>query len=195
VVEALLESGADAHTRCSGALRAAVEGGHHDTVDRLLQHGACDATSGPTALGAACAGGHIRFMQLLLKAGAKPDNGDVGKTGFSALTYAVFSKNRKATDLLLQHGANPEHPDQHGLTPLDRVADVRDIVINSMLRSAMIPSNPESNVPLRGKRKSSGAHELSWTAISFEPDLMLLRPHSTSQLRTRFICRCTDCET
>ncbi|KAK3948191.1 hypothetical protein QBC32DRAFT_352242 [Pseudoneurospora amorphoporcata] len=78
--------------------------------------------SSTTPLQAAAGVRDVSFLQLLLEAGADLARSD--DRGWTALTWAVGQNNKDNVALLLKMGANPNHADHDGLTPLLHYADI-----------------------------------------------------------------------
>lgn len=106
-------------------IRGVLEGQVED-VRRVLQESpnvdGFDAT-GRTPLMIAARAGNLEIARLLLAAGASPDKANA--IGTTPLMYAKthsFAKGDTAVlELLLQHGADVNAVDGHGLTVLDYV--------------------------------------------------------------------------
>ncbi|GFS02092.1 ankyrin repeat protein [Elysia marginata] len=149
-LEFLVEYGADLEIISEDnetILTIAVMEGREDCVNLLLKHMPSSSVNnrdihGRSALMIATlspGSTSISCMQQLIAAGAKLDLAD--GDGDTALTFAIFSKNVAAVDLLLHNGAVVNTLSSHGETPLTyamRYFDNR-IIIN-LLRSGADPT-------------------------------------------------------
>jgi ankyrin repeat protein len=74
-----------------------------------------------------------------------------GRNGCSALSWAARNGYDQLVDLLLRHGANPNHADIGGFTPLTRAAwNGQTSVVRKLLAAGANPNNRDvfSNTPI-----------------------------------------------
>jgi len=122
LVRALLRAGVPATVTDARGLSvlhvAAAEGDHPDVIDELLGFGAAPAAEdhlGRTALRLAVRHRHRATVERLCAAGAGVEDGaDQG----SLLVEAVEARDAALIDVLVAQGANVNHLDSHGYTPL-----------------------------------------------------------------------------
>lgn len=120
VLKVMLDAGVDPNAGDSDGLTAlmiAAERGHIEIVDLLLERKA-DANAkliyGITPL--MMASDNVQVLRSLLNAGAVLDMTD--KKGQTALFFAVRRTHIKKVEYLLKEGADPNHRDINGITPL-----------------------------------------------------------------------------
>src|SRR5690606_14547391 len=122
-LDMLLDAGANPNridpARHAAPLAEAVRTGQKSAAEILIARGADVNMLLPDGLtllqGAIRDGAEDGLIGLLLDKGANPDAaGDIG----TALHAAVRHKRPAALNLLLQHNADPLHPDAAGATPL-----------------------------------------------------------------------------
>ncbi|HLK57429.1 MAG TPA: ankyrin repeat domain-containing protein [Chthonomonadaceae bacterium] len=77
----------------------------------------------------------VNFVKALLDAGADP-NATLDETGLSPLIWTVIRNDYRTTRLLLERGANINHRDCEGETPLDWSVENGENKISPMLRQA-----------------------------------------------------------
>lgn len=117
----LLEKGEDIHlTDYSGysPLDWAIRDSNKEMVSLLLEYGAdpnFETDYGMTAFMTAAETGDVSMIKLLHESGGDPDYQD-SSSGYSALTYAVFSGEIEAVRTLLDLGADKDAEDYSGMT-------------------------------------------------------------------------------
>ncbi|NOY71622.1 MAG: hypothetical protein GXP14_04485 [Gammaproteobacteria bacterium] len=167
VVQFLLDNQVTINARDSRdytALIAAAEGGYYDVVKKLIVAKAdvnAKTSSALTALMSAAANGDTVTMIALLNAGANVD--DLNNEGESPLFYAVRNGHLEATQILLDHDADPNRKNTQavsastsGYTPLMYVADHAQDMTDANwegLASLLLSKNAQPN--LRNKRGES----------------------------------------
>ncbi len=152
MVELLLEHGTDVN-QADGPGQSALAGaafrGHQDMVGLLLENGAdVDATSslGGTALYWASCGGHFEIIRHLVEAGCDVDKTtDDGQSPLGRAASGVYSPSALSiVCFLLEHGANVNHGDTAGRTPLMNCAFGGHLEIARCLLEAGADSNLRS---------------------------------------------------
>lgn len=126
LVELLLGAGAKveaAPEHEQSSLHTAAEEGHIEVLSRLIK--ACDKRSldrfdyvSRTPLMCALEAGQLQAAEILIASGADVNANDEENIGNTALHRAVFTSNRRAVELLLRAGANPNLPGWMGQTAL-----------------------------------------------------------------------------
>ncbi len=127
----LLDQGLDVHGQHHNrqALHTASWGGHLDVVELLLERGADpQATSwgGDMGIHRAALCGHTAVVERFLRAGVPVDTTDDGL--HTPLWSAVGGGHQDTVDLLLAHGANPEHKNQYG-TSIRQFSHQREVTL------------------------------------------------------------------
>ena len=80
--------------------------------------------------------GHPDIVQILAEAGADVDAQARNPMKVAAIHAAVASRNARAVDILLRHGADPNLPQQNDVTPMQVAETNKDEAIISALRAA-----------------------------------------------------------
>lgn len=115
------------------ALIQACSHGHVDILKLLLEQGAdinaAMSVRNLSPLHVAVMGEQKDIMKQLL-IWSTPANTDAqDEDGNTPLHYTVSQPNKELSELLLQHGANPNAPNEHSVTPLEiAVREERDLV-------------------------------------------------------------------
>jgi ankyrin repeat protein len=129
-------------------LYAAVTGGDEAAVRQLIQRGVglnvVVPGEGHTALHQAVALKNLKLTRLLLDGKARPDvqgRWGVARVREFPLHRAVSNGDPQMAKLLLERGANPNAPDDGGLTPLHRAAAAGDVQCASALLQAKAQPN------------------------------------------------------
>jgi len=127
IVEALVESGADANwVNEDGrtALMIVAGTGRDDIATLLVEKGRADVElndrQGRSPLSLAAERGHIYTVNLLINQGSIIDSKD--ELGRSPLSYAAENGNASVVELLVQRGADVNLKDRHGRSPLSLAA-------------------------------------------------------------------------
>ena len=163
VASLLLDSGATVDsTNYANAtpLLLAVVNGRADAARVLLEHkadpnhrggvtqlggnyGPQSLNTQPLFLGAAFVNPEI--LKSLLDAGANPEGDSAQPSG--ALAIAIGRNNVDAVQLLLQHGANPNRPENDGISPLNEAVKNRreTRIISMLLDKGADPNAQDSN--------------------------------------------------
>lgn len=119
------------------ALHLAAGYGLPEWTRALLAQGAgldLDA-SGWSPLHLAARNGHCQTLDLLLKAHPRLVNQPAGN-GQTPLQLAIMHHQTQAVSCLLKQGAQPDLPDQHGVTPvLQAVLQAQDEILEQMSQS------------------------------------------------------------
>ncbi|MBC7862423.1 MAG: ankyrin repeat domain-containing protein [Bacteroidia bacterium] len=127
-LEELLNEGADVNQVEEGqsALHAACANGAREAVEILIGHKADfnlkDESKGQTALHYCAAHNYYDIAKMILENGGKPDVAD--NFGNQALWTVVFNVKGKPerfpmVELFLKHGADKNHKNNSGRSPLD----------------------------------------------------------------------------
>lgn len=120
-VKSLLDKGEDIHTIDYNGytpLDWAIMADHAEMVELLLKNDAdpnYETDYGMTPFMTAAEGSHAEMITLLFESGADP-NYQESSSGYTALTYSVFSEDLQTVKLLLELGADPEIKDYSGMT-------------------------------------------------------------------------------
>jgi hypothetical protein len=80
--------------------------------------------------------GHPDVVQILAEAGADVNAQARNPMKVAAIHAAVSSRNARAVEILLRHGADPNLPQQNDVTPMQVAAAHEDDAIMSALRAA-----------------------------------------------------------
>ena len=139
-------------------LMLAAREGLANLVDEMISHGASVAMQsrfdGDTALTLACSHSYHyyhhyrRTAQILLDAGANV-NHTTTDFGMTPLAFAVNAGNAELVNLLLSSGADANHIDREGLTPLLRAIWKRDesqsVAVRARLATALLRGGARIN--------------------------------------------------
>ncbi|KAE9524030.1 hypothetical protein AGLY_015677 [Aphis glycines] len=177
VLQLLLSFGADVHVTDKHGRQPilwAASAGSADAIITLVNGGAnveSHDKDGLTALHCAASRGHVECVDgLLTLCGCEVDA--VDSNSCSALFYAVTLGHADATEILLEHGANPDRQDGKGRTPahcgafkgqLETVRLLAEHGANLWLR------NSKGGYPLHDAVRS-GRKELVLWLISMRPE-------------------------
>ncbi|XP_060857415.1 LOW QUALITY PROTEIN: uncharacterized protein LOC132934999 [Metopolophium dirhodum] len=177
VLQLLLSFGADVHVADKHGRQPilwAASAGSADAIITLVNGGAnveSHDKDGLTALHCAASRGHVECVDgLLTLCGCEVDA--VDSNSCSALFYAVTLGHADATEMLLEHGANPDRQDGKGRTPahcgafkgqLETVRLLAEHGANLWLR------NSKGGYPLHDAMRS-GRKELVLWLISMRPE-------------------------
>ncbi|VVC29519.1 Hypothetical protein CINCED_3A023948 [Cinara cedri] len=177
VLQSLLSYGADVHVTDKHGRQPilwAASAGSADAIITLINGGAnveSHDKDGLTALHCAASRGHVECVDgLLTLCGSEVDA--VDSNSCSALFYAVTLGHADATEILLEHGANPDRKDGKGRTPahcgafkgqLETVRLLADHGANLWLR------NSKGGYPLHDAMRS-GRKDLVLWLISMRPE-------------------------
>ncbi|XP_026818588.1 uncharacterized protein LOC113557326 [Rhopalosiphum maidis] len=177
VLQLLLSFGADVHVTDKHGRQPilwAASAGSADAIITLVNGGAnveSHDKDGLTALHCAASRGHVECVDgLLTLCGCEVDA--VDSNSCSALFYAVTLGHADATEILLEHGANPDRQDGKGRTPahcgafkgqLETVRLLAEHSANLWLR------NSKGGYPLHDAVRS-GRKELVLWLISMRPE-------------------------
>ncbi|KAJ5160570.1 uncharacterized protein N7482_007574 [Penicillium canariense] len=132
-------------------LLLALSAGHERIVELLYSHGACldiEDMWGYSPLCHAARIGHIELMRFCLNNGAEINSRCSPKTGDEGtpLMLARCSGNNNAVLFLLEKGANPDYPNEHGTTPLSAAAREGDEEVAKLLLEWGAAANPIQNL-------------------------------------------------
>ena len=103
--------------------------------------------------------GHLELARVLLAHGADVDDATPGET---PLDRAVIMHDAPLAALLLEHGANPDHPSAAGLTALHRAAIRGHTELVGLLLAHR--ANPDA-------RDRSGRTPLDWAVLAGRQDV------------------------
>ena len=169
MADLLLRAGADANAANNlgvTPLALACENAAAALVERLLAAGADPnraQRSGLTPLMIAARTGNANVVETLLARGAAV-NAAVGKTGHSALMWAVGEGHRDSVRLLVAHGADVDARAKTGFTPLLFAARSGDVESAALLLAAGADVN---------RAGSDGTHVLPLAILYLQDEFAL----------------------
>jgi ankyrin repeat protein len=118
-----------------------------------------DRPSGGRPLLAAASGGQPELVRLLLEAGAHVDATDRdGNTPLSNAVYDYSDENHerysRVLDILLEHGADPNKRNHHGVSPRSLAGTIANTKIKEVLKEAIARARGAAP-PKKASKKSS----------------------------------------
>lgn len=125
----------DKHKGLAEGLFYASQNGLYEIAEFLLSKGAIFDRKGRSALHAAAGQGHAEIVERLIAAGL--DVSVVNEDNCTPLFEAVSNKRPEIVKILLDHGADPLHEDDFGLTPEELAMDRGANDILELIRTAI----------------------------------------------------------
>ncbi|MGZ6432400.1 MAG: ankyrin repeat domain-containing protein [Pseudobdellovibrionaceae bacterium] len=116
-----------------GPITNQVYSGGSNVVEYLLNHGANPNALNGLPLVNAAIHGNENTLKLLLDRGADIN---LRPNSMTALLAAIIYRHEEIVSILLEHNANPNIPDNSGLSPLDHAKIINDLYMIDALKKA-----------------------------------------------------------